>query len=51
MREDNLAEEKNKAYHAFLNNQMSEEDKNTYVESIEARREAAKKEHMKLERV
>ena len=51
MREDDLAEEKNKAYHAFLNNQMSEEDKNTYVESIETRREAAKKEHMKLERV
>ena len=51
MREDNPAEEKNKAYHAFLNNQMSEEDKNTYVESIETRREAVKKEHMKLERV
>ena len=30
---------------------MSEEDKNTYVESIETRREAVKKEHMKLERV
>lgn len=49
--EDNLTEEKNKAYHAFLNNQMSEEDKDAYVGSIETRREAVKKERMKLEHV